>query len=230
MLPSDDSLPPASEAATAAPPLPRWARAWDQLMASLPVLLMALLAGFTYWLVRSTPVPEAPREEMALRSDPDYIMQGFSVQHYSQAGLPGVRLEGREMRHYPHTDQIEIDDVRVRHTDPQGRVSVATARQAQAEGDGSEVRLVGQAVVVREAVSPDATDPLAQRLEFRGNFLHFFVDEQRVESDQPVTLLQGAAQIRGQALVYDHGRRVLELTGGVQGEFPPAGRRAGASS
>jgi lipopolysaccharide export system protein LptC len=199
-------------------------------MASLPVLLMALLAAFTYWLVRSTPVPEAPREAAAPRSDPDYVMRGFSVQHYSRAGLPGVRLEGRELRHYPHTDQIEIDDVRVRHTDEHGRVSVATARQAQAEGDGSEVRLVGQAVVVREALSPDAADPLAQRLEFRGDFLHFFVDDQRVESNQPVTLVQGTARIRGQALVYDHTRRVLELTGGVQGELPAAGRRAGASS
>jgi lipopolysaccharide export system protein LptC len=230
VLPTDDTLPPAGEPAAAPPPLPRWARAWDQLMASLPVLLMALLAAFTYWLVRSTPVPEAPREAAAPRSDPDYVMQGFSVQHYTQAGLPGVRLEGREMRHYPNTDQLEIDDVRVRHTDGQGRVSVATARQAQAEGDGSEVRLVGQAVVVREALTQDAADPLAQRLEFRGDFLHFFVDDQRVESDQPVTLVQGGARIRGQALVYDHTRRLLELTGGVQGELPPAGRRAGASS
>lgn len=211
-------------------PLPRWARAWDQLMASLPVLLMALLAGFTYWLVRSTPVPEAPREAAAPRSDPDYVMHGFSVQHYTRAGLPGVRLEGREMRHYPDTDQIEIDEVRVRHTDERGRVSVATARQGQAEGDGSAVRLIGEAVVVRGAGPQAATDLLDQRLEFRSEFLLFDVEAQRVVSDRAVTIVQGTAQISGQALLYDHPRRVLELRGGVRGVLPPAPRGGGGAS
>lgn len=211
------------------PRLSRWARALDQLTASLPVVLMAVLAGLTYWLVRSTPVPEAPREQAPPRSDPDYVMERFSVQHYSQAGLPGLRLEGRTLRHYPDTDRLEIDDVRVRHTDEQGRVTVATARQAQAEGDGSQVRLVGEARVVRQAGAEPTRDPLDQPMEFRGEELLFFVDAQRLVSDRPVMLEQGAMQLSGQALIYDHPRRVLELRGGVQGVLPPA-RRAGAAS
>ncbi|MFN3297224.1 LPS export ABC transporter periplasmic protein LptC [Caldimonas sp.] len=211
------------------PRLSRWAQALDRLTASLPVVLMAVLAGLTYWLVRSTPVPEMPGENRPPRSDPDYVMQRFSVQHYSGAGLPGLRLEGRTLRHYPDTDRLEIDEVRVRHTDANGRVTVATARQAQAEGDGSLVRLVGGARVVREAGADPARDPLDQPMEFRGEELQFFVDAQRIVSDLPVTLVQGAMQLSGQALVYDHARRVLELRGGVQGVLPPARHSGGAS-
>lgn len=211
------------------PPRSRWIQAVDQLMTSLPLVLMAVLAGLTYWLVRSTPVPETPSPDAPPRRDPDYVMERFSVQLYRGVGLPELRLEGRTLRHYPDTDRLEIDEVRLRHTDAQGRVTVATASQAQAEGDGSQVRLLGGARVLRQPGADPAGPPWDQATELRGEELLFFVEAQRVVSDRPVTLVQGGMQLSGQSLIYDHPRRVLELRGGVQGVLPPT-RRAGAAS
>lgn len=200
----------------------RWARFVDQTTASLPIVLMALLAAGTYWLVKNTPVASEPRAQAAPRHDPDYTMERFSVQHFTPAGKPRTYLEGEEMRHYPDTDMLEIDEVRVRSVDDQGRPTVATARRALANGDGSEVQLIGGARVVREASGPPGSRD-AQRLEFEGEFLHVFTDEERVQSHLPVVLRQGGMQVAGQTLKYDNLKRVLELQGQVRGTLPPRG-------
>lgn len=210
----------APSAAPRAPLRPsRWVSFVDQATASLPVVLMALLAGGTYWLVKNTPVADAPRAQTAPRHEPDYTMERFSVQHFTPAGRPRTYLEGKEMRHYPDTDILEIDEVRVRTVDEQGRPLVATARRALANGDGSEVQLIGGARVVREASGPPGS-PQAQRLEFEGEFLHLFPDQERVQSHLPVVLRQGAMQVSGQSMKYNHLDRVLELQGQVRGTLP----------
>ncbi len=202
-----------------APPRPRWSRWWDQVSASLPILLMAMLAAGTYWLVKNTPVPEAPRAEAPPRHDPDYRMNRFSVQHFTPDGKPRTLIEGREARHYPDNDTLEIDDVRVRSVDEDGRIAVATARRALAKGDGSEVELMGEARVVREAgTTGKARD---EELEFQGEYLKVFPDDQRVQSHLPVHLRQGAMQVTANSLKYDHRTRVVELEGDVRGMLPP---------
>lgn len=200
----------------------RWVRFVDQATASLPIVLMALLAAGTWWLVKNTPVPDEPRPPAELRHEPDYTMGQFSVQHYTPAGRPRTYLEGQEMRHYPDTDTLEIDEVRVRSLDEQGRPLVATARRALANGDASEVQLIGGARVVREpSGAPGSRD--ARRLEFEGEFLHVFTDQERVQSHLPVVLRQGSMQVTGQQMTYDNLARVLELRGQVRGTIPPRG-------
>lgn len=210
----------APAAPRSAPPRSRWSRWWDQVSASLPILLMAVLAGGTYWLVKNTPVPRPPRAEVAPRHEPDYKMDRFSVQHFTPDGRPHTLLEGREARHYPDTDTLEIDGPRVRSTDEHGRLAVATAREALAKGDGSEVELMGEARVVREAGGPPGGKH-EEELEFRGEYLKVFPDDQRVESHLPVHLRQGAMQVTADTLKYDHRSRVVELQGDVRGTLPP---------
>ena len=85
-------------------------------------------------------------------------------------------LWGKEGRHYPDTDTLEVDDVRVRTVSPSGLTTRATANRGLSNADGSEVQLFGNAMVVREA----ATGPDGQampQLEFRGEFLHAFTDD-----------------------------------------------------
>ena len=202
-----------------APPRRRWSRWWDQVSGSLPILLMAMLAAGTYWLVKNTPVSEGPRAEAPPRHDPDYKMNRFSVQHFTPDGKPHALIEGREARHYPDNDTLEIDDVRVRSVDEDGRIAVATARRALAKGDGSEVELMGDARVVREAgTTGKARD---EELEFQGEYLKVFPDDQRVQSHLPVHLRQGAMQVTANSLKYDHRTRVVELQGDVRGMLPP---------
>lgn len=223
-------LAPAAPRAT--PRAPRrswWVRTIDSVTIYLPLLLMALLAAGTYWLVKNTPVPDGPRVEAAPRHEPDYVMNGFSVQHFTPSGRPSTFLEGRELRHYPDTETLEIDDVRVRSTDELGRVTVATAERGLSNRDASEVQLIGDAHVVREAGGPADAPGGSERLEFLGEFLHVYTEAQRVVSNRPVLLRRGSMEVRAATLNYDHAKQVLELKGQVRGTLPPRGQGAGNS-
>lgn len=173
----------------------------------LPLILMALLALGTWWLVKNTPLFEPGRPAAAARHEPDYSMNQFSVQRFYPTGALRARVEGVELRHYPDTDTLEIDDVRMRGVAANGRVTVSTARRAVANSDVSQVQLIGGAHVVSE---PTATDPA---IEFRGEFLDAFIATERVRSHLPVVVTRGRDELRADAMEYDNLAQDLRLKG-----------------
>ena len=84
-------------------------RLQSMLASYVPLLLMAMLAGFTWWLIKNTPQLETPREKAAPKHEPDYRMNGFEVERFSSDGRLTGRIIGTEMRHYPDNDTLEID-------------------------------------------------------------------------------------------------------------------------
>ncbi|MEY8877178.1 MAG: LPS export ABC transporter periplasmic protein LptC [Leptothrix sp. (in: b-proteobacteria)] len=209
-------LPPlaASARATAAlARLPWRARARQRLLQYLPIVLMALIALATGWLLRQTPVPDAPGRSTLPSGEPDYEMLRFSIQQYSDAGPARGVIEGDRVRHYPGSDQYLIDGARVRWTDTDGRVLHASATRAIAEGDGSQVRLEGMARVVRDPVAGEAAP-----FEFTSESMLFDIHNGEVRSDVPVRLRQGQDSFDAGSLIYHHASREVELSGGVTGD------------
>jgi lipopolysaccharide export system protein LptC len=192
------------------------ARLLEQLSSYLPLLLMALLALGTWWLVKNTPVAETERQAAPLRHEPDYQMSHFMVRRFAADGAMRAQIEGDMMRHYPDTDTLEIDNVRLRAIAPDGHVTLANARRALSNGDGSEVQLMGGAHVVRQGLSGD------EPVEFRGEFLHAFLDTERVRSHLPVIVTRGGMEVHADAMDYDNLERVVHLTGRVTATFPAA--------
>ena len=195
-------------------------RVYDTVSAYLPLLLMAALALGTWWLVKNTPLFENDRQLAPLRHEPDYTMSQFLVQRFAADGAMRVQIEGDLMRHYPDTDTLEIDNPRIRAFGADGRVTVATARQALSNRDGSEVQLTGSAHVVREA---SAKDPA---IAFRSEFLQLLQNTERVRSHLPVVVTQGGTEAHADAMAYDNLARVLELKGHVRAVLaaPPVGK------
>ena len=184
----------------------------------LPVLLMALLALGTWWLVKNTPSDDAKRTPAAPVHVPDYTMRTFTVQRFAPDGALRVQIEGDVMRHYPDTDTLEIDKVNIHAYGTDGRVTRATALSARANGAATEVQLEGGAEVVQDAHG----DQLATTM--RSEFLHFFVDTERVRSHLPVVVTQGATVLRADSLDYDHLAQTALLKGKVKGSFAPRTR------
>ena len=199
--------------------LPWTSRVVDTVSTYLPVLLMAVLALGTWWLVKNTPVLDNERQVAPPRHEPDYTMRQFTVQRFAAAGTLKVQIEGEELRHYPDTDTLEIDNPRIRATGPDGRITLASAKHALSNGDGSEVQLSGAARVVREAHDDD------EALEFRGEFLHAFLATERVRSHLPVIVTQGSTEIRADGMSYDNLSRVVEFKGRVRAVLSPAANR-----
>ena len=203
---------------TRQPPREAWhRRLLGALVSFLPLLLMLLLALGTWWLVKNSPGPVGPTAEQALRTDPDYTMSQFAIERFDARGELKLRMEGNFLRHLPATDRIEIDGVRIRAISPDGRVTLAQARQAVAHGDGSEVQLIGEAVVT-------SSDTSGVPLVMRGEFLHAFLVTERVTSNKPVVVVHGRSEMRAGGLTYDHPTQKLDLVGPSRLSLPPRAR------
>ena len=200
-------------------PVPWLLRLRDALSAYLPLLLMTALALFTWWLVKNTPVTPDQPGEAVVRHDPDYTMTQFALERFDATGRLKVRVQGRQMRHYPDVDRIEADDVQIRAIAPDGRVTLASARHALSNGDGSELQLFGQARVT-------SSDASGQPLTMEGEFLHVFLVSEKVRSPLPVQVTLGDAVLTAAGLDYDHGARRLDLKGPMRALIPPHGAPA----
>jgi lipopolysaccharide export system protein LptC len=185
-------------------------RLFDTASAYLPLLLMAALALGSWWLVTNTPLFDNNRKAAPLRHEPDYTMSQFMVQRFGANGAMRVQLEGDTMRHFPDTDTLEIDNPRIRAIDQAGRVTIATARLAVSNKDGSEVQLSGGAHVVREATATETA------IDFRGEFLHYFQFTERVRSHLPVIVTQGGNEIRADSMDYDNLARTVDFKGHIR--------------
>ncbi len=194
---------------------------WDRLSLYLPLGLMGLVALGTYWLVQSTPANRVAPAPTVMRHEPDYFMKGFSVRTFAEAGRLKSEVFGAAARHYPDTDTLEIDTVRIRAFDQQGRLTTATANRALANHDGSEVQLFGKARIVRDAQANKAGQ-IAPRVEFRGEFLHAFLNTDRVVSDRPVELRRGSDVFFAESMDYDNEHQTMVMQGRVKGTLVPA--------
>ena len=83
---------------------PRWsgqpwhARLLDTLSSYLSLLMMALLALGSWWLVTNTPPVEAPRIKAPLTHEPDYTMREFLVQRFTPQGTLRAQITPRACR------------------------------------------------------------------------------------------------------------------------------------
>lgn len=208
------SPPPGGSAPKAVQP---WHWRLRQLAQSfLPLMLMAFLAVGTWWLVKNSLPTGQATVTAPVKHEPDYEMRNFSVQRYNPDGSLRAQLEGDLLRHYPDTDTLEIDHVRLRAIEgANGRVTTATARRAVANGAATEVELFGGAEVVREPLGNEAA------IDFRSEYLHAFLDEDRVLSNQPVTITQGGTRVQADGMEYTHADGVIRFNGRTRATFSP---------
>ncbi len=202
---------PAGAAASASVPWP--VRLREALASYLPLVLMALLALATWWLVKHSPQPAVATEARAVGNEPDYTMQRFSLDRFTASGQLRARLEGRELRHFPATDRIEVDDPHIRAIGTDGRVTLAKARRAIGNGDGSEMQLLGDAEVTGEG-SKGAT------VVMQSDFLQAFLVTERVQTHLPVQVETGGMRIQAAGLQFDNVSGRIELLGPMRAVLP----------
>lgn len=218
-LPGPEDTEPADSGQPPRPPLSWGHRLRQGVSSYLPLLLMGLLAASTWWLVKNTPQGDGPAPDKPPREAPDYTMTGFSITRFSPEGRVVLRIAGDALRHFPMTDRLEIEGVRIHAIGPDGRTTEATARRALANGDGSEVQLLGGAQVISQLQG-------AEVLEVQGEFLHAFLRFERLRSHLPVRLRHGGTETRAGGLDYDHLQQQLQLNGPVRSTLMPGGPRA----
>ena len=196
-------------------------RGWEAVSIYLPVVLMGVLALATYWMVQRTPAPTEPAPLPQSRGhEVSFFMRGALIKTYDPSGRLQNELSGTEIRHYGDDKALEVDQPRLLSISPDAWVTRATAQRALIQDEGSNLQLMGQAVVVREAGQQADGRPLP-RLELRGEFLVMGTREQWLRSPQPAVLTSGSDRFSADSLSYDHRTRVAELNGRVKATLMP---------
>lgn len=189
--------------------------AFDRLSLYFPLLVMALLAMGSWWLLRLMPEVWNGSAERPQRKDPDYHLEHFSTQVFDATGRRTRQVGGEKARHYPDTDELHIDEVQFSAVNEAGAEVTGTARQGIATGDGERVTLIGQVHVISPA---HGTTP---RVEFRGERLVAWVKTQRLRSDERVEIWRDRDRFDAQGLDFDMKTGQYQLNGRVRGVLQP---------
>lgn len=192
-----------------------WWHVLERLSIYMPVLLMALLALGSYWLLRATPPPPGPEPERVVDHHPTDVMRGFAVRTYGPDG--GLRSEVRavEGRRFADDGSMEMDQARIRSFSDTGVLTTAEADRVWTDAGHVHYVLRGHAVVVRHAAQLPGMAPL-ERLEFQGDHLKVNTTERHVVSDEPVLLIRGGNRITAQRLDWADKEGVAHLNGRVR--------------
>lgn len=192
----------------------RW-QAWaDVALSALPVLVMAALAAWSFWLVRTTPSAAPPSVARPLSALPDMHLTQFVAETFDAQGQRSSRVRGREAWHHPSDDSMEVAQARVwaqRKRDGQVRETTARGARLWVNGAQTQYRLTGQAEVHQRSTTTGAVP-----LRVQGEELFLDDAAQQVSSALPVTLTQGSRRLSGDRMHYDQVTGRLDLTGHVR--------------
>ena len=144
-------------------------------------------------------------------------MRTKDLRHEALAGVaPGAGPRpALSARHYPDSDELHIDRVRLASRNAAGQELLAEAQRGIATADGERVTLIGQVVLLRPALGQ------APRLELRGDRVVALQKEQRLLSDSPVQLLRGTDRFQANAMDVNLQSGQHRLSGRVRGELQP---------
>ena len=176
-----------------------------------PLALMLVLALLTFYLDRTVREDDPPPPKR--RHDPDYVVTNFTTTTFDRDGRPLSVLSAARMMHFPDDDTTELVAPRIVQTKPkEPRMSLQADRGALS-GDGEEVFLYDNVLLVRDA---DQDRPEAR---LTTSFLHIVRDRSLVRTDREVTISEDTRSITGRGMEYNSESQVFLLMADVIARF-----------
>ncbi|MEY4428944.1 MAG: export transporter periplasmic protein LptC [Pseudomonadota bacterium] len=185
----------------------------------LPLAVVGALAGYTWWLVQSTPREGDGARQRVASTVPDYVMRGAEVERLSAAGVRESVLRGQTMSHVPERDQLTVMSPEFFALDPKGQHLKATAERGEYFGDDALVQLRGDAQVELLASAASASGPARGPSTFHSEAIDVDTRERVVTSDQPVVLRNPQGTVHGARFRHEARTGITEVTGRVTGQF-----------
>lgn len=175
----------------------------------LPLLLVAVLAGLTFWLQSLSQSGGVDRSGKN-RHDPDFIVENFNVRRFDAEGSLQHTLASKRMEHFPDDDSTVVTEPRITfHRASPTKLSAATAWVSK---DAKEVRLEGDVRLVRSGA--DSLETVVTT-----SSLNIFPDDEVARTNAAVTIEQGRSVIHGTGLIVDNKTQTTTLHGPVRGSI-----------
>lgn len=184
----------------------------ERLTAWFPLLLLAALAGLTFWLDRFVQ-PPGTGQGAAVRHDPDYIVDGLSAVRMAPDGSVKHALYAEKMVHYPDDDSTRLRLPRfVSYATAQAPVTI-TAREALVSSEGENIYFHDDVLVKRA--------PYANKSELvmRTSYLHVIPDDNIAKTDRAVIITDANTTVQAVGLELNSETQVLRLLSRVKGTY-----------
>ncbi|MDE2401036.1 MAG: LPS export ABC transporter periplasmic protein LptC [Burkholderiales bacterium] len=199
----------------------------DQVRAAVPMVLVAGLAAFTWWLVQSAPKLAGPDSVAKVSSAPDYELHQARVERYNAQGRLMAILDGQDMRHFADGDRLEIDAVQLSARNEEGQRVHAVAREGLANGVAEVVVLQGGAHVVATPASVVTVGKAmlgSSPIVFEGERLQIDTRERRISASQPIKVTNAQGQVTAGEMTHDERTGITQLSRQVRGHYDAPAR------
>jgi lipopolysaccharide export system protein LptC len=189
----------------------------DRLIAWSPVALLGALAVLTYWLNAQVQLA-GPAFDGTGRHDPDLYIENLKAVSLDAQGRVRQALTARTARHYPDHDTTDFETPLITFSDPGRPKLVISADRATITGDREHAYFSGNVKGVREA---SAADPHDGPIVLTSEYLHVIPKEDRVLTDQPVTITDPRGTINATGMEFDNRSKKLNFGSHVSGQIEP---------
>lgn len=182
---------------------------WGTQLATVTVL--SALAAFTWWIAKKSDTAPVQHSQKLNDSAPDFVLNGFALKEFNAQGQLQSIVRGKVLMHFPLAKTVTMQAVQVNWDDVNGIAHQAMADQAVGDDATTRIELSGRVNVQRL----DQQSPA----QFLSERLVIFPQTKQLQSNQPVELRQGNAQLIAQSFEYDHQTAMVTFKGGVKGEI-----------
>lgn len=186
-------------------------------LATIMTLGVAFALG-SFWLVQVINQGDLGRQGEGLQNEPDYIVEQFSFVRMTPAGKPRYIVSGDKLTHRPVGDISDVERPVVQNMATVRQGMTMHAQRGRIDHGKNVVDLAGKVEVERPA------SPGVKRLTMKTEQLTVFPDEERMTSDQEVTMTLGTASVRGVGMQADNAAQTVHFSNNGQIVYPPRAR------
>ncbi len=186
----------------------------DQLTAYVPLALMAVLAGMTFWLLRLTPVPDEVHTAPVAPKVPDNYLVNFVARSFDASGELSSQVAGDAAQHLPATGELRIQVARMIAWGDNSTTTDSTSNNAVVNQAQTQFELTGDVVVNRRA-------PNAPHVQIVGQQLFIDTELDRMRTDLPVVVRRDADEIKAQRMVVDNASGITQFDEQVRAVLQP---------
>ena len=112
----------------------------DRITAFIAIVLLASLAGVSYWYSQTTRFKKIAAP--VSREGPDFVAHGVTMTQFDETGRATNRLHAGEVMHFAADDHSELSQPRLISLRPGQPLLEARAKNATVEGGGERVLFV----------------------------------------------------------------------------------------
>jgi lipopolysaccharide export system protein LptC len=181
------------------------ARTYDRLAALLAIFLLSILAAFTFYLAEFANRGDQPVESKALRHEPDYFVERFTLVKLNAQGQPAFRMAADLMKHFPDDDTTEFVKPTLVSLDKSKPVITVVSDTGKSGPQGDITELFGSVVLTR------APNDAGKQLKVYTEYLLIDSNKETGTTDKPTKITQGDSEMTGIGMNFDNLNRLFAL-------------------